>query len=695
MPRDPRYDILFEPVQIGPVTARNRFYQVPHCNGMGARHPSGTAEMRGIKAEGGWAVICTEETEIHPTSDIWPYPEGCIWNDDDIPALRRMTDAVHEHGSLAGLELCHGGAHTPNIYSREIPLAPSHNICGMTYPVQARAMDNQDIADLRLWHRQAALRGKEAGFDLIYVYAGHDLSIFQHFISRRHNTRADEYGGTIENRVRLLREVIEDTKDAVGATCAVAVRFAVDELLGPDGITSDGEARDVVGLLAELPDLWDICLSDWSNDSQTSRFSEEGYQEPYSAFVKTLTTKPVVGVGRFTSPDTMVSQIKRGVLDMIGAARPSIADPFLPKKIEEGRLDDIRECIGCNICVSGDNTMSPIRCTQNPTQSEEWRKGWHPEYIAPKQSEDSVLVVGGGPAGLECARALGQRGYTVALAEAGRELGGRVAREAKLSGLAAWLRVRDYRVGQIAKMPNVEIYFDSELTAGNILEFGFAHVALATGSRWRADGVGRAHHAPVAGLDQIARYTPDDWFSGAVSVETLPAGPVAIFDDDQFYMGGVLAETLLKAGREVVLITPGADVSPFTHNTLEQGRIQRRLLELGARIMPHRSLDGGVPGGLVLSDVYTDVTEQLECGSVFTVTARLPNDALYHEVAKRQQDWQAAGIETVRRIGDALAPGTIAACVYSGHSYARELDVPKSNDPVPFRRELPALSRSA
>ena len=134
------------------------------------------------------------------------------------------------------------------------------------------------------------------------------------------------------------------------------------------------------------------------------------------SFVKSITTKPVVTVGRFTSPDTMASQVRRGVVDFIGAARPSIADPFLPKKIEDGRLDEIRECIGCNICYTGDGLGVPIRCTQNPAIGEEWRRGWHPEIIAKKGSKSSVLVIGAGPAGLEATRALGQRGYQVTLA---------------------------------------------------------------------------------------------------------------------------------------------------------------------------------------------------------------------------------------------------------------------------------------
>ena len=215
MARDPRYDILFEPVRIGPVTARNRFYQVPHCNGMGYRDPSAMAAMRGVKAEGGWAVVCTEQCEIHPSSEITPFVELRLWDERDVPVLARMADAVHAHGALAGMELAYNGPSGSNLASREVPLGPSDlPVATFTYdPVQVRAMDKADIADLRRWHRTAALRSKTAGFDIVYVYAGHGLNIFEFFLSRRHNSRGDEYGGSLENRVRLLREVVEDTRE--------------------------------------------------------------------------------------------------------------------------------------------------------------------------------------------------------------------------------------------------------------------------------------------------------------------------------------------------------------------------------------------------------------------------------------------------------------------------------------------------
>lgn len=688
MSRDPRYDILFEPVKIGPVTAKNRFYQVPHCNGMGRAYPSSMAAMRGMKAEGGWAVVCTEEVEIHPSSEHSPIIEGRLWDDADIPVFARMTEKIHEHGSLAGIEPAYTASTTANLYSREIPLGVSSRPVENYHPVQTRMMDKTDIKNLRRWHVDAALRAKKAGFDVIYVYAGHDMTVMMHFLSQRHNQRIDEYGGSFENRTRLFREILEETKEAVGDTCAVVCRVAVDELMGPAGITCDAEGRDLIESLAEVPDLWDVNISAWENDSLTSRFGQSGYQEPFISFVKSVTTKPVVGVGRYTSPDAMVSLIKRGVVDMIGAARPSIADPFLPTKIEEGRPEDIRECIGCNICVTGDFLCTPMRCTQNPTAGEEWRKGWHPEKIAEKGSDDTVLIVGAGPSGLECAHALGKRGYAVALAEATTEIGGRVKNESRLPGLAEWGRVRDYREGQISNMLNVETFLDSRLELEHILEFGAAHVVVAAGSKWRYDGVGRINRAAVPGWDGANVFTPDDVIAGKELT-----GPVVIFDDDHYYMGGLMAEKLRTEGHDVILVTPVADVSHWTHNTMEQARIQKRLIELDVEIIPLHNIAAIREGEVELSCVYTDRRQVKACACVLMVTAKLPQDDLYHELMENPDALSQAGIKSVTRIGDCLAPGTIAAAVYGGHRYARELDEPES-DEVPFRRELPQLAES-
>ena len=679
MARDPRFDVLFEPVKIGPVTSRNRFFQVPHCTGMGHAMHQSLAAMRETKAEGGWGVVCTEYCSIHPTSDDSPFPYASLWDDEDVRGQALMTEAVHRHGALAGVELWYGGLSSSNRVSRDIPLGTQSLPTWNYEPVQTHAMDKADIRNLRQWHVDAAIRAQRAGFDIVYVYVGHGYLPAQ-FLSRRLNNRSDEYGGSLQNRARLMRELIEDTKDAVGDTCAVAVRLAVDDLSGEGGITKEEEGREVIEMMAELPDLWDVNIADFANDARTSRFVGEAAQEPYIDFVKSLTSKPVVGVGRFTSPDAMVSQIKRGVLDMIGAARPSIADPYLPRKIDEGREDDIRECIGCNICISGDALGVPIRCTQNPTTSEEWRRGWHPERIAPKKSDAKVLIVGAGPAGLEAARALGERGYEVHLAEATTELGGRVIAESRLPGLSAWARVRDYRAFQIGKMANVSVYFDSLMGADEVREFGAPHVVIATGARWRGDGARRSNPQPLEGLARAAVHTPDQILAGAAV-----GGPVLVFDDDNYYLGGLLAEKLRAEGHDVTLVTTAAEVSSWSKNTLDQHFIQSRIIAAGIDIVPSHNLIGFDGERVELACVYSDRRKILACKSLVPVTAREPLDGLYRELLAE------GGIETLSCIGDAYAPGTIAAAVYAGHKFARELDAP-ALDTVTFRRERASIT---
>jgi dimethylamine/trimethylamine dehydrogenase len=684
MSRDPRYDVLFEPVKIGPVTAKNRFYQVPHCNGGGYRDPSAAAAMRGIKGEGGWGVIFTEQNEMHHSSEISPYIELRLWDDDDVPVLAKMADAIHEYDALAGTQLAYAGVNGPNLYSKEIPLAPTAMPI-RTYtsdPVSAREMTKKDIRDLRRWHRNACLRAKTAGIDLICLYAAHGHGIFQHFLSTATNHRSDEYGGSLENRSRLMREVVEECKDAVGDSCGITLRLSLDEVVGTLGF-ANSEVRDVIEMHAELPDLWDLAHGTWADCSAPSRFKEEAAQQELVEGIKALTPRPVVGVGRFTSPDVMVKQVKSGILDMIGCARPSIADPFIPRKIDEGRVEDIRECIGCNICISGDMTMSLSRCTQNPTFMEEWRKGWHPEKIEPRGESETVLVVGAGPAGLEAARALGMRGYQVVLAEAGTELGGRVARERKLPGLSAWGRVADYREYQLSQMPNVDIYLDNQLSAADILEFGFEHVVLATGSSWRADGVSRQHVVSMANDASLPVFTPDD-----LMADRMPSGKVVLFDDDHYYMGGVLAELLIEKGCEVTLITPSAYVSAWTNNTLEQASIHARLVELGVTIVLNRSVSGVEDGQVVSVCVFSGQADSVPADAIVMVASRVGNDALWRELSEREDEWEANGIKSIKLIGDAQSPAPIAWATYAGHRYARELDTPDIGDALPFRREI-------
>jgi dimethylamine/trimethylamine dehydrogenase len=237
--------------------------------------------------------------------------------------------------------------------------------------------------------------------------------------------------------------------------------------------------------------------------------------------------------------------------------------------------------------------------------------------------------------------------------------------------------VREARVAQLNKLANVEIFYESELSRDDIREFDADCVVLATGARWRKDGVGRWHEEPISGWERATVFTPDDVMSG----EKI-SGSVVVFDDDHYYMGGVIAEKLCQEGHAVTLVTPLGEVSSWAHKTNEQERIQAQLLELGVRVETGTALESIFDGGVELSCAYTEEERELEADSVVLVTSRRPEDRLYRELA---------GHAELARIGDCHTPGTIATAVYAGHRYARELDAGPIAD-VPFRREHAKVS---
>ena len=530
----------------------------------------------------------------------------------------------------------------------------------------------------------ATERAIQAGFDIIYCYAGMGFLPY-HFLHPTFNNRSDEYGGSLENRSRLMRELITEMKEVAGDRAAIAVRMSTDELLSFKSESSESEAHEFFEINGEYPDLWDIKMSSWFKECPSGRFAESGHMEPYNSFVKKLTSKPVVGVGWFTSPGIMARLINDGILDFVGAARASIADPFLPNKLKEGREDDIRECIGCNICASCYNQGIPVRCTQNPSMGEEWRRGWHPEKIKPKSSDNSVLVIGGGPAGLEATLSLARRGYSVAIADSNKELGGRINMESKLPGMTSYKRVVDYRVNQISQLNNVEVFLDNTLGPDDILELGFDHVVTATGSTWQPS-IMDEKSAPVLIDKTDTIFTPEDILNGCEL-----KSPVIIFDFDYYYMGGLMAEYIKDLGYEVTIITPFDKVSPWSFNSNEIDEIQLSFLEKNIRVITqHRIIkveDSSVKAIHKVSREETDIDR----GSLVLVGYRKQNDSLYSDLNSREADLKASGIKSLQNIGDSNAPGAVVHAVYAGHLYANTFDQKDNYSDDDFKLEYPVI----
>jgi dimethylamine/trimethylamine dehydrogenase len=712
MSRDPKHDVLFEPVKIGPRKTRNRFWQTSHCAGPGSERPGAQAHLRGMKAEGGWGVVFTEFCSIHPEADEYPYTSARIWDEGDVRNLGYMCDVAHGHGSLVGIQLWYSGGNAPSLESREVGRSPSQWLSPLfaTRSVYGYEMDELDIRSVINMYVEAGKRAAAAGFDILEVSAGDDTVPIQ-FLEPRFNRRTDRYGGGFENRSRFFIELLHALKRGLGDRCAITTRFEMDTLHGPEGVEAQEDGVRLLELFRREGVVDAVALkigdyAEWGEDAGTSRFRKSGWMTPFIKQGKSILGEgiPVVGNGRLTSPDDMVALLRAGVLDIIGAARPSIADPFLPTKISEGRLSDIRECIGCNICVSKFQQGGQIMCTQNVTIGEEYRRGWHPEKFAKTLKPCSVLVVGGGPAGMECARILGERGYTVHLREAEKELGGHWKSIAGLPRLSEWGRVITYRQAQLEKLrKNVDVHVGvGKMSAGDVLKYGADRVVIATGSHWCTDGRG-ANYGPIAGADASLPHvlTPTQVMQG----KSVAGQRVLILDGDGHFLGLALAELMANQGKQVTYVCDASDVSEYGVFTMESGNNKRMMFEKRIKSYCNHWVDRIEPGRVRLSYLYKFGPDligpstgsvprkdnggefDLPIDAVILVTSRYSDTRLWQELKARKADWAANDIQDVFRIGDCKAPTQLNQALWDAHRLAREFDSPHPAYPLPWIRE--------
>jgi dimethylamine/trimethylamine dehydrogenase len=691
MARNPRHDILFQPIEIGPRVLRNRFFQVPHCTGFGTDMPGSQARHRAVKAEGGWAAVCTEICSVHPEADRAPQALARIWDDDDLCNLSLLCDEAHAAGALVGVELFHPGPHVEGSLSREAPGAPTQlpsDAYPLTYP---REMSVAEIVEVQGFFASAAERARSVGFDIVYVYGAHGYLPMQ-FLSSFYNQRTDGYGGSLKRRARFWTETLEAVRTAVDGDMAVAARISVDA--GERGGVRLDEALSFIRLADPLVDLWDVNVSSAAEpwrDIAPSTLSPAGWQLEWTSRVHEVTGKPVVGVGRFIDPDQMAEIVRAGALDIIGAARPSISDPFLPQKIEFGHYDDIRECIGCNICITRAIGIGRIACTQNATAGEEYRRDWHPERFTKATNADrAVLVIGGGVAGMECAIVLGRRGYDhVHLVEHDEQLGGYASLVASLPHLGEWRRLVDWRVIQLKKLRNVETVTGLELDAGSAARYGADIIVVATGAAWRRDGTSHVSHSPLpgAGLPNVAR--PED----VLRRTTHPSGSAVVYDCEGYFMGVGLAELLASSGVMVTVVTPLPMLAPFLDRTYEGKPTRDRLARLGVRWIVDAEMIEVNESSARLAKF--GVEQEIAADEVVLVTARRARDELYRELLQDGTTLALEQVQAVYHVGDCAAPRLLADAIFDGHRLGRELDSPDPARPLAYHREREVRSSAA
>jgi dimethylamine/trimethylamine dehydrogenase len=391
----------------------------------------------------------------------------------------------------------------------------------------------------------------------------------------------------------------------------------------------------------------------------------------------------------------MAEIVRSGAWDLIGAARPSISDPFLPSKVEEGLYGEIRECIGCNICISKAEWGSHIGCTQNATAGEEYRRGWHPERFERAENADrDVLVVGAGPAGMECAIVLGKRGFRrVHLVDAEAEIGGCMRWIPELPGLGEWARVVNWRRIQLEKLRNVEVIVGERLDADGVRTYGAELVVVATGAHWAGDGRTYLTHDPIAGADASLPHvlTPEQvMLEGKVP----PGKRVVVYDGEGYFTAAGLAEKLAGEGFAVELVTCLDKIAPVCDETLEGPLLRQHLHDRGIGQRAGVVLSGIEPGRVAATDEFGEELE-LEADAVVLVTQRLSNEALYLELRADEDALRSEGVEALYRIGDCVAPRIVAEAIFDGHRLAREIDSENPAVPLPYRRERISLESAA
>ena len=670
------FPYLFTELKIGPVTVKNRIYFPPHGTGFldhvdqqyalpGERSAYYLAE----RAKGGAGLVFLDLQTYHPTSNYGAANHfSCAWMEEIVPRYQMIADMVHAEGTKIFAQLIHVGGNAPPYGPDDptevwvpsvIPGIMMYSRYGGNYGMP-KEMEKEDIQELLSGLRQTGINAKKGGLDGVEIHACHGYLLCE-FLSPLTNRRTDEYGGSPQNRMRLLIESIDTLREAVGEDIVVGVRISGDEFT-PGGLTLD-DNKIIAKAVEDTGKVDYISVSGGSNWTlegtagiAAPSFVPPGFLVPFAAEIKRTVSMPVFCVGRINDAVLAEKILAEGQADMIGMARPLLADPELPKKALEGRTEDIRPCVACmQGCMGRFLRGLPVTCVHNPAGGKEKRLGLG--TLRPAEKAKKVMVIGGGPAGLKAAEISACRGHEVVIYEKEAELGGQVRLAALTPSRQEFANITDHLSKQVQKL-GIKINFGQEATADTVDAEKPGVVIVATGCEPLRTffNIRKFVEEPVKGIDQNNVVTIWDILLRKTDV----GQSVIIVDGEGHYRTLAVAEHLAGQGRKVRILTPTRTLISEVINTVDGLMMFRRLREQKVVLTPSamvREISGNrvITSNETIEDVDT-VVWAIGCKA---------NDKLYFALKGK--------IKQLYRVGDCVAPRLIDSAIWEGEMVGRKI----------------------
>jgi len=656
---------LFSPLRIGPVTAPNRIVCGAHFTQFvepattvgepgyyGARY----GRYLGERAAGGAGVIIAGQAQVHPTTAYQMRNNAIAWDEAAVPHFAEVTAPVHEHGALAFLQLAHNGGVNDGTWSKLPAWAPS---AVANYNEPPKPLEHEEIREVVDSFGRSAANAAAGGFDGIEVHGAHGYLIHE-FLSPKSNHRTDEYGGSLENRMRFCIQVLETVRAAVGDGVAVGLRLVGDEeQRDASGLTAD-DAAEIAARLenAGLVDFVHVSVGT-SGMGMVRPLYAPHLLGVYAAHTvkKALRDTPVFAVHRILTPDEAEGVLERGEADAVTLVRALIADPEWGVKARAGADDRIRRCTGCNQGCYGNLLQSlPITCVTNPAVGREAELGVG--TMRPAARAKRVVVVGGGPAGLEAAWVAAARGHRVTLLERGEELGGKIRLAQRLPGREELADFADWRAHECERRA-VDVRLGVDAGVDGVVALDPDAVVVATGARATTSGASKWHPMPVPGSEQPFVVDHERALVEADGIH----GPVVILDVVGHIEAIGLGERLAAGGAEVTVACPLP--TPMLLDPETMAAALPRMARAGARWRPNTAMISIGDHEVTLIDTLSLTFDTLPVDTVVIRTHGLANDGLYFALQGK--------VPEVWRVGDAVAARPADRAIFDGHRAGRAL----------------------